>query len=121
MASGSGSYWVAIIGTMVSLGTLYGLRAIDAWVFRRKTKVQSRLEVHVGDVKKLEQLLKFIRRVDPDAVQLDFKRTGEHEGVLVVGCDDANVGMVSEMVTAHRAVTKVEELSPLYWPQDHPD
>ena len=34
MAAGSGSYWVAIIGTAVALGTLYGLRAIDGWAFR---------------------------------------------------------------------------------------
>jgi putative Mg2+ transporter-C (MgtC) family protein len=30
MAAGTGSYWVAIIGTAVARGTLYGLRAIDA-------------------------------------------------------------------------------------------
>lgn len=121
MAAGSGSYWVAVIGTAVALGTLYGLRAIDAWVFRRKKKVPSRLEVHIGDVSKLESLLKFTRRIDPEAEQLDFKRTGEKQGVLVLSCKDTNVGMMSELLTSHRAVTKVEELSPLYWPQEHPD
>jgi len=121
MAAGSGSYWVAVIGTAVALGTLYGLRAIDAWVFRKKKKVRSRLEVHVGDVKKLESLLKFTRRIDPEAEQLDFKRTGDNEGILVVSCKDTDVAMISELLTSHRSVSKVEELSPLYWPQEHPD
>ena len=121
MAAGSGSYWVAVTGTAVALGTLYGLRAIDAWVFRRKKQAPSRLEVHVGDVKKLESLLKFTRRIDPEAEQLDFKRRGDKEGVLVLSCKETNVGMLSELLTSHRAVTKVEELSPLYWPQEHPD
>ncbi len=121
MASGSGSYWVAIIGTSVALGTLYGLRAIDGWVYRRKQKVHSRLEVHVRDVAKLEALLKFIRRIDPEAEQLDFKRSGDKEGVLVLSCKDDRVVMMSEMLTSHRSVTKVEELSPLYWPQEHND
>jgi len=121
MAAGSGSYVVAVTGTAVALGTLYGLRAIDAWVFRRKKHVPSRLEVHVGDVKKLESLLKFTRRIDPEAEQLDFKRRGDKEGVLVLSCKETNVGMLSELLTSHRAVTKVEELSPLYWPQEHPD
>ena len=121
MAAGSGSYWVAVTGTAVALGTLYGLRAIDAWVFRRKKQAPSRLEVHVGDVKKLESLLKFTRRIDPEAEQLDFKRRGDKEGVLVLSCKETNVGLLSELLTSHRAVTKVEELSPLYWPQEHPD
>ena len=121
MAAGSGSYWVAVIGTAVALGTLYGLRAIDGWVYRRKRKVRSRLEVHVGDVTKLRQLLKFIQRIDPQAEQLDFRRTGENEGILVVTCEDDHIGMMSEMLSSHRSVTEVEELSPLYWPQEKPD
>ncbi len=115
MASGSGSYWLAFIGTSVTLATLVGLRAIDAAIRRRKSKVQRRLEVFVGDVTKLEPLLKFIRRVDPAAEQLDFKRTGKSEGVLVLTCDDNEVAKIADMVSSHKAVTKVEELSPLHW------
>jgi putative Mg2+ transporter-C (MgtC) family protein len=117
MAAGSGSYWLAGIGTAVTIATLYGLRAIDGAISRRKAKVRSRLEVHVGDVKHLEALLKFIRRVDPEAEQLDFKRTGEAEGVLIVSCKASDVSMMSELLASHRTVTGVEELSPLYWPQ----
>ena len=117
MAAGSGEYWLAVIGTAVTIGTLYGLRAIDAAVARRKAKVGRRLEVHVGDVTKLEALFKFMRRVDPDVEQLDFHRTNDGAGVLVVGCDPDDVARLSEMLAVHRAVTKVEELSPLYWPQ----
>ena len=47
----------------------------------RKVKVKSRLEVYIGETTKLESLLKFIRRIDPDAQQLDFKRRGENEAL----------------------------------------
>jgi len=117
MASGSGSYALAIIGTAVTMATLYGLRALDAATERRKVKTRSRLEVHVKDASQLEALLKFIRRIDPEAEQLDFKRTGDDDWVLVVTCKDSDVGMMSEMLASHRIVSKVEELSPLYWPQ----
>jgi putative Mg2+ transporter-C (MgtC) family protein len=117
MAAGSGSYWLAAIGTGVTLGTLYGLRAIDESIARRKAKVRSRLEVHVGDVAKLEDLLKYVRRVDPEAEQLDFKRTGDNEGILVVSCQRDDVAMMSELLASHRTVKRVEELSALFWPQ----
>jgi putative Mg2+ transporter-C (MgtC) family protein len=117
MAAGSGTYWLAAIGTTVTLGTLYGLRAVDAAVLRRKAKIRRRLEVHIGDTSKLEGLLKFIRRIDPDAERLDFKRTGDGEGVLVVTCKADEVTKMSEMLASHRTVTHVEEISPLYWPQ----
>lgn len=117
MAAGSGSYALALLGTGVTLATLIGLRAADAAVRRRKTKVQRRIEVTVGDVAKLEKLLNFIQRVDPAAEQVDFTRTGESEGVLVVSCDESELAKVAEMVASHKWVTKVEELSPLYWRQ----
>lgn len=117
MAAGSGSYWLASIGTAVTLGTLYGLRAVDEAVSRRKTKVRSRLEVGIAEVSKIESLLKFIRHIDPEAEQLGFKRTGEREGLLIVSCRTDEVGMMSELLAAHKNVKNVEELSPLYWPQ----
>ncbi len=117
MAAGSGSYLLAVIGTGVTLAALYGLRAIDAAVYRRKVKSRARLEVEVGDVSKLEALLKFIKRVDPDAEQLDFKRTGENSGMLTLDCKLSDVTMLSEMLASHRTVTKVEEVPPRYWPQ----
>ncbi len=59
-----------------------------------------------------------MRRIDPEVEQLDFKRTGEGEGILVVSCKASDLSMMSEMLASHRTVKKVEELSPLYWPQD---
>ena len=56
MASGSGSYWLAAIGTAVTIATLYGLSAADAAIARRKAQVRRRLEVHISSVKKLEEL-----------------------------------------------------------------
>ncbi len=117
MAAGSGSYELAIIGTAVTLAALYGLRAIDAAIYRRKVKSRARLEVDITDVTKLEALLKFIHRVDPDAEQLDFKRTGDNTGMMVVDCKQSDVDMLSEMLASHRSVAKVEEVPPRYWPQ----
>lgn len=117
MAAGSGSYWLAALGTVVTLSMLIGLRAVDAAVRRRRVKVQRRLEVHVGDVSKLEKLLAFIQRVDPGAEQVDFTRTGGSAGVLVVTCNEGEVAKVADMVASHKSVTKVQELSPLYWRQ----
>lgn len=117
MAAGSGSYWLAALGTVVTLSMLIGLRAVDAAVRRRRVKVQRRLEVHVGDVSKLEKLLAFIQRVDPGAEQVDFTRTGGSAGVLVVTCNEDEVAKVADMVASHKSVTKVQELSPLYWRQ----
>jgi putative Mg2+ transporter-C (MgtC) family protein len=115
MAAGSGTYWLAIIGTAVTLGTLYGLRAVDASIRRRKARVRSRLEVQIDDVTKLEALLKFIRRVDPEVEQLDFKRMDDGSAVLVVSCEEKDIAMMSELLASHRIVTQVQELSPLYW------
>lgn len=115
MAAGSGTYWLAVIGSAVTLATLYGLRAVDAAVARRKARVDSRLEIHIGDRTKLDGLLKFIHRVDPDAEQVDFKRKGESGGVLVITCRESEVGMMSELLASHKSVASVEELSPLYW------
>jgi putative Mg2+ transporter-C (MgtC) family protein len=123
MASGSGSYALAALGTLVTLGTLVGLRTLEIGIRNRKIKVQRRLEVHIGDVTKLEKLLDFIQRIDPNAEQIDFQRTGGSEGVLVVGCDEDELAKVADMVSAHKYVTKVDELSPLHWrqkPRRHP-
>jgi putative Mg2+ transporter-C (MgtC) family protein len=117
MAAGSGSYWLAIIGGTVTLATLYGLRVVDLAVARRKDKVQRYLEVHVADLAKLESLLKFIKRVDPDAEEVDYKRKPEGGGLLIVGCQESEVGMLAEMLASHRTVASVEQLSPLYWPR----
>lgn len=117
MAAGSGSYWLAAIGTLVTIAVLYGLSAADVAIARRTAKVRRRLEVHVSDVKKLEALLKFIRRIDPEAEQLDFKRTGDGEAILTVSCRKDDVAMMRELLASHRAVSKAEELSPLYWEQ----
>lgn len=121
IAAGSGSYWLAAIGTGVTISTLYGLKAIDSAIARRKAKVNRRLEVHIGDVTKLEALLKFMRRIDPEVEQLGFKRTGEGEGVLLVSCPESGFTMMAEILASHRAVKGVEELSPLYWPRSAPD
>ena len=121
MAAGSGTYWLAAMGTAVTLGTLYGLRVVDMAILRRKAKVRRRLQVHVNDVTKLEGLLKFIHRLDPEAEQLDFRRVGDGEGVMVVSCNRDDVVRMSEMLASHRTVKKVNELSPLLWPQDKGD
>jgi putative Mg2+ transporter-C (MgtC) family protein len=118
MSAGAGSYWLAVLGTTVTLGALYGLAEADKAIARRKMKVKSRLEVYIGDTTKLEGLFKFIRHIDPDAGQIDFKRTGEGAAVLVIACDDDKKRMLSELLASHRIVTGVKELEPRHWPQN---
>ncbi len=120
MAAGSGSYWLASLGTLVTLATLYGLSEPDRAIARRKVKVKSWLEVYIGDTSKLEGLFEFIRRIDPEAGQLDFKRRGENEAVLVIACDDEKKHILSELLASHRIVTRVQELEPRHWPQEKP-
>ncbi|NNC91051.1 MAG: MgtC/SapB family protein [Acidimicrobiia bacterium] len=121
MAAGSGSYWLAALGTIVTLATLYGLLGADIAIARSKAKVRRRLEVHISNVKKLEELLKFIRRIDPEAEQLNFKRTGDQSAMLTITCQAEDLAMMTELLASHRAVDKVEELSPLYWEQPGDD
>jgi uncharacterized membrane protein YhiD involved in acid resistance len=120
MAAGSGSYWLASLGTLVTLATLYGLSEADRAIARRKVKVKSRLEVYIGDTSKLEGLFKFIHRIDPEATQLDFKRRGDGQAVLIIACDDDKKHMLSELLASHRIVTSVQELEPRHWPQEKP-
>ena len=87
---------------------------------RRDHPVKLVLEVYIGETTKLEGLLKFIRRIDPDAQQLDFKRKGEHEALLTIACDDEKKGMLSELLASHKSVTHVQELEPRHWPQEKP-
>lgn len=115
MAAGSGTEWLAVIGTGVTLATLYGLRAADAAIARQKAKTRTHLEVQVGDLTKLEGLLKFVRRIDPHAEQLNFKRSDENTGVLTISCEESDLAMMSELLSSHRAVTIVQEQSPLFW------
>jgi putative Mg2+ transporter-C (MgtC) family protein len=117
MASGSGSYALAALGTTVTLGTLIGLRAVEAGIRRRRMKVQRRLEVYVGDTAKLDKLLDFIQRVDPTTEQVDFTHDHDAGGVLVIACDEDQLARVADMVASHKSVTKVQELSPLHWRQ----
>jgi putative Mg2+ transporter-C (MgtC) family protein len=117
MAAGSGSYWLAVLGVAVTLATLYGLRAVDLAVARRKEKVQRYLEVHVSDPAKLESLLKFIKRIDPEAEEADYKRRPEGGGTLIVACQESELRMLAEMLASHRTVAGVKQLSALYWPQ----
>lgn len=117
MAAGTGSYMLAALGTTVTLGTLIGLRAAEAGIRRRRTKVQRRLEVHVRDAAKLDKLLDFVQRIDPTTEQIDFTRDGESGGVLVIACDDEQLARDADMIAAHKLVTKVEELSAIHWRQ----
>jgi putative Mg2+ transporter-C (MgtC) family protein len=119
MAAGSGSYWLAILGTVVTLGTFFGLRAVDDAIARRKATIPSRLEITIDDASKLDSLLKFIKRIHPESERLDFKKNKDDTAVLVVSCSPAEVAMVTDILRTHKVVTKVSELSPLYWPQEH--
>lgn len=113
MAAGAGSTWLAVIGTAMTLATLYTLRAVDAYVARRTETVWRRLRIVVDRPEKLSSLLGFVEKVDPDARQVDFLRVGA-DGVLIIACEPGKAGMVAELVASHKIVTDVEVLKAIH-------
>ena len=116
MAAGAGSYWLAIMGTGMTLATLYALRAVDRAVARRTETVRQHLRITVDNVAKVESLLTFIERVDPTARQEDFLRMGDGTGLLRLSCVPDKAGMVADLVASHKIVTEVEHLKPIHTP-----
>lgn len=117
LSAGSGRIALAIVGTITALVVLYGLQAADRAVARRKRKTHDRLEVELDDTSKLESIIKFTRRIDEDAEQISFKRTGKGSGTLTLSVDENRSEMLAEMLASHKGVADAEILSPLYWPQ----
>lgn len=120
MASGSGSYALALIGTTFVLGVLYGLRGIDEAVKRRTRRVKDRIEVTTDEARDISGLLKFIAKIDSSAEQMNFKRTADGGGVLELAVDPDRVTMLVEMIAAHKGVRDVKKLSPLFWTHNKP-
>jgi putative Mg2+ transporter-C (MgtC) family protein len=116
MAAGAGSYWLAIMGTGMTLATLYALRAVDRAVARRTETVRQHLRITVDNVAKVESLLNFIERVDPGARQEDFLRMADGTGLLRLSCVPEKAGMVADLVASHKIVTEVEHLKPIHTP-----
>ncbi len=121
MAAGTGRPFLAVAGTTIALTVLYSMRFVDEAVARRKRQVRDRIEVHIEDTGRLESILKFTRRIDEDAEQVSFKRTGQGTGVLTVSVSEARAEMVADMLASHKGVASTEVLSPLYWPQKKRD
>lgn len=116
MAAGAGSYWLAIMGTGMTLATLYALRAVDRAVARRTETVRRQLRITVDNVTKVESLLTFIERVDDGARQEDFLRLGDRTGILRISCEPGKAGMLADLVASHKIVTDVEHLKPIHTP-----
>lgn len=116
LAAGAGSYAVTFIDTGVVLAVLYGLRAADAAVARRTTRVRDKLRIHLRSPEELSGVLKFARKIESDVSQLDFKRVDEGKCVLVISVDPDNTTMISEMLAVHKGVEQVETLDPLFRP-----
>lgn len=115
MAAGSGSYLLALFATTAVLIVLYSLRGIDEYVARRTRREQDRIEIALEDARGLSQLLKFIKRIDGSAEQMNFKRAPDGGGVLEMAVDPDRVGMLCEMISVHKGVREVGQLSALYW------
>lgn len=116
MAAGAGSYWLAIIGTGMTLTTLFALRAVDHAIARRTETVRRQLRITIDNVTKLESLLTFIERVDEGARQEDFLRLGDRTGILRISCEPDKAGMLADLVASHKIVTEVEHLKPIHTP-----
>lgn len=121
LASGAGKIALAIVGTVTALAVLYSLQAVDEAVARRRRKSRDLIEVEIDHTAKLESVLKFTQRIDPDADQVSFKRTGEKSALLTLSVAEENSAMLAEMLLAHKAVERAEVLSPLFWPQTSGD
>jgi len=115
MAAGSGSYTVAITGTVIVVAVLILFYRADAILARRKQKVAYQVEVTLADTKQLDGVLKFARRIDDNVEQVAFKRTGDKTGVLIIGVKEEKAEMVAEMLSSHKGVASAEKLSPLFW------
>lgn len=118
LSAGAGKVALAVTGTAMALLVLYSLQFVDQAIARRRRKTHDRVEVEIDDTNKLESVLKFVTRIDEEAVQLSFKRTGEKTGVLTLSVTENRGEMVAEMLAAHKGVSGAEILSPLYWPQE---
>ncbi len=116
MAAGAGSFALATLGTIVTLGVLWGLRAVDASVARRTETARRHLRIVIDPPGKLESLLTFIDRVDEDAVQEDFTALADGTGVLLVSCLPDKAAMLADLVNSHKIVTEVEQLRILHTP-----
>lgn len=115
MAAGSGSYTVAITGTILVVAVLILFYRADLILARRKQKVAYQVEVTLEDTKQLDGVLKFARRIDDSVEQLAFKRTGDKTGVLIIGVKEEKAEMVAEMLSSLKGVAAAEKLSPLFW------
>jgi putative Mg2+ transporter-C (MgtC) family protein len=118
LAAGSGSYVLAVLGTVAVVTVFVVLRAVDAAVFRRLARTRPALRIHIADVASLNGVLKFVKRLDEDAEQVDFKRTDEVGCAVVVVVDPGRAQMISEMLSVHKSVERVETMNPLYLPPD---
>ena len=115
MAAGSGSYTVAITGTILVVAVLILFYRADLILARRKQKVAYQVEVTLDDTKRLDGVLKFAGRIDDSVEQLAFKRTGDKTGVLIIGVKEEKAEMVAEMLSSLKGVAAAEKLSPLFW------
>lgn len=115
MAAGSGSYTVAITGTVIVVAVLILFYRADAILARRKQKVSYQVEVTLDDTKRLDGVLKFAGRIDDSVEQVAFRRTGDKTGVLIIGVREEKAEMVAEMLSSLKGVSSAEKLSPLFW------
>lgn len=115
LAAGSGSVALAITGTVAVVLVLILFRRADAIVARRKKRVAYQIEANLDDTSRLDSVLKFARRVDPNVEQVAFKRTGKKTGDLILAVPEENAEMLAEMLSSTKGVASAEKLSPLFW------
>ncbi len=116
LAAGSGSYLVAVIGTVVVMLVLLALRGVDAAVARRLARPRPSLRIHLVSANALSGVLKFVRKLDADATQVDFQRGSDDKCAVIVAVDPDQAEMISEMLAVHKGVQEVETLNVLYRP-----
>ena len=116
LAAGSGSYAVAFVATAVVLIVLLALRAVDAAVARRLARPRPSLRIHLANPEALTGVTKFLGKLDEDFTKLEFQRKDDGTCSVVVAVDADEVGMILEMISAHKSVERVEKLNVLHRP-----
>ncbi len=115
MGIGSGLVVLGIVGTLIILGVLIGMRKIDQAVARRTAVAPQQLGVTVNHVDRIKQVIKMVERVDSSVQEISFEGNPDGTGVLVIAVEPERTKMISEMVQSMKGVTEVEIISPLYW------
>ena len=113
LATGAGEYLLAVSGTLAVLLVLFGLRLIDVAVERRLATTPKHVEVQLDSVAGLGTVKKLLDRVEIEATQLGFTRSGSGGGTLTLAIHPSRATMAVEILASAKGVEACREVPPL--------